>query len=96
MLFLRGGAWHEQRNHRPLFDKNAVDYATIIIGLYGAATEMRIDRLLELQNKYRSKSNYADAADILFDNTYTYLPFRDVYSTRLGAASTDECKIINV
>lgn len=84
VLFVRHEAWDEQTNHGPVFDNNAIDYATIVIGLYGAATRTPIDRLLELQNLYQRRSNYAHPKLILFDSKYTNLPSRNVFNTQLG------------
>ena len=79
--FDRGNIWDAQRighAYRPEF----VDYATVLIGLYAAASGipesliLLIENIIAFKNKYEKGENY--------DNVYRYLPERNVKNTGEG------------
>ena len=65
------------------FYDNYVDYATISIGLYTAATGIPLEKSLEMQNNYARDHSQYDK-NIVMDDTYKSLPKRNVANTRIG------------
>ena len=82
MKFRQGGPWDSQRIKGvpiPQF----VDYATVALGLYGAAAGIPIQTLFIIQDYYAwFKSQYPEGT--VYDETYTHLPERNVGNTELG------------
>lgn len=81
--FRQNGIWDIQRVG---FDKLPtpafVDVATVAIGLYSAAAGIPLSVLLWVENQYaKYNSNFGDAK---MDDTYNYLPARNVWNTKLG------------
>lgn len=66
------GKWHRE----------FVDYATIAIGLYGAASDTPATVLLTIQNWYARTSQFDP--DVTRDPLYTNLPETNVRNTLLG------------
>ena len=65
-----------------LNDPKYIDYSTVAIGIYSKAAGFSSDEILNLQNIY---SKYlSDYGNVPFDETYTYLPKRNVYNNNLG------------
>jgi hypothetical protein len=81
-LFVQNGAWDEQRFNGINY-KNFVDYATVSIGLYAAASGTPEDTILKIEDIYAQLNSHY-LADTQFDMTYTHLPERNVYNTTLG------------
>ena len=78
--FRRSGPWDAQRlggSKHPQF----IDYSTVAIGLYAAANEISRDDILAVENAFSIFSNFGNV-DI--DETYTFLPKRNVFNTDLG------------
>ena len=60
-----------------------VDYATVALGLYGAAAGIPIETLFTIQDNYAwIMSHYREGT--VYDETYTHLPERNVGNTELG------------
>jgi len=80
--FKQGGAWDAQRIGGK-FHPEYVDYATVAIGLYGAANGFPKNELLSIQNAYAGLNSHYPPGTIM-DKTYTHLPARNVANTDLG------------
>ena len=80
--FWQGGAWDAQRVHGtnvPEF----VAYATVAIGLYGAAAGIDMNTMLIAEEIYALfRSHFSEKAKK--DETYTLLPESNVKNTELG------------
>jgi hypothetical protein len=82
LKFKQGGPWDAQRIGGK-FHPEFVDYATVVIGLYAAASGMSRGEILGIQNGYAALfSHYPPST--LMDKDYTHLPARNVINTRLG------------
>jgi hypothetical protein len=81
--FRQGGPWDVQRigSDRDPTHK-FIDYATVGIGLYGAAAGIPIDELPFYQNLYAA--HHSDFGDVERDPVYTHLAQRNVKNTRRG------------
>lgn len=79
--FQQGAPWDAQRVSG-IVVRQYVDYATVAIGLYGAAAGMPIDRILTIQNEYAHDHPRPPGQEM--DETYRFLPKRNVANTRLG------------
>jgi|GEM_PF-6698224 hypothetical protein len=80
--FKQGGPWDAQRIGGK-FHPDFVDYATVVIGLYAAASGMSRDDILTVENSYAALfSHYA--AGTPMDPHYAHLPARNVANTQLG------------
>lgn len=80
--FKQGGPWDAQRIGGK-FHPEFVDYATVLIGLYAAATGMAKSAILSIENDYAwARSHYPPAT--VMDSTYTHLPARNVANTTTG------------
>ncbi|HKO06589.1 MAG TPA: hypothetical protein VJ487_02665 [Alphaproteobacteria bacterium] len=80
--FGQGGPWDSQRI-KGVSVPEFVDYATIAIGLYGAAAGIPIETLFAIQDNYAwIMSQYPKGT--VYDETYTHLPERNVGNTELG------------
>jgi RHS repeat-associated protein len=81
--FGQGGPWDVQRVGSDRAPTPAfVDYATVGIGLYGAATGIPAREMLAVEHAYAAQfSNFGNAQP---DSTYTHLPARNVFNTNLG------------
>jgi len=81
--FRQGGAWDVQRVDTDVRPTPAfVDYATVAIGLYGAAQGIPEGAILSLENDYAGR--YSNFGNVPMDQKYTNLPARNVWNTRLG------------
>ena len=81
MKFFHGESWDMQRL-TGVVDPKYIDYSTVAIGIYSKAAGFSSDEILNLQNIY---SKYlSDYGNVPFDETYTYLPKRNVYNNNLG------------
>jgi hypothetical protein len=80
--FKQGGPWDAQR-FGGRFHREFVDYATVVIGLYAAASGMRQSEILEVENGYAALFSRYPAATLM-DRTYTHLPARNVANTVIG------------
>ncbi|MFI4987221.1 MAG: hypothetical protein ACHQF3_07255 [Alphaproteobacteria bacterium] len=80
--FQQGGAWDAQRiEGRNMHE--FVAYATLAIGLYGAAAGIPMDVMLEIENLYaRFSSRFGEKVEK--DKVYTRLPETNVENTKLG------------
>lgn len=82
-LFFQGGAWDMQR-FKGAYLPEFIDFATVAIGLFGAAANTSQTDILEWQDLYASiNSKFPNAIP---DNTYTHLARRNVFNTKLGYA----------
>ena len=79
--FRQNGPWDAQRTNGVLIDAY-VDYATVAIGLWGAAANISEDEMLTIENEYARR--YSKYSDPTRDSFYTYLPPRNVENTRIG------------
>ena len=78
----QGGEWDAQRAG----GKNYLEYvdsATVLIGLYAAASGISRDEILRVQDAYAAKYSHYPPGTVM-DKTYTHLPFRNVANTDLG------------
>jgi len=67
---------------RPATYAGVFDYATVGIGLYGAAAGIPVDEILTYQNAYAAgRSDFKKAR---MDPIYTNLAERNVFNTKLG------------
>lgn len=64
------------------FDNRYVDAATILIGLYCAASDMSLEHRLEIQNFYAG--TFSRMKDREFNPVYKNLPVRNVENTKIG------------
>jgi hypothetical protein len=80
--FKQGGPWDAQRINGS-FHAHFVDYATVIIGLYAAASGMTEDDILTIENAYAALFSHFQPGTVM-DQIYTHLPFVNVFNTRLG------------
>ncbi len=80
--FRQGCAWDAQRlgGH---FHAEFVDYATVAIGLYAAASGITRNEILGIQDRYAARYSRF-AAGTLMHRTYTHLPARNVANTEAG------------
>jgi len=82
--FGQGKAWDVQRVGSDQLPTPAfIDYATVGIGLYGAAAGIPAGEILTYQNWYAGTYSHF-APDTVYDTTYTHLPARNVFNTNLG------------
>lgn len=82
--FGQGGPWDVQRVGSDKLPTPAfVDYATIGIGLYGAAAGIPPNEMLTYENWYAGLNSHFDEK-VERDSTYTNLPKRNVDNTKLG------------
>ncbi|HUI17776.1 MAG TPA: hypothetical protein VL244_08940 [Alphaproteobacteria bacterium] len=80
--FRQGGAWDAQRIKGTVVHE-FINYATVALGLYGAAAGIDIDSMLEIENIYFAlQSTHRKGAEM--DKTYTHLPETNVKDTELG------------
>lgn len=79
--FRRGGDWDLQRLGGK-FDDRYTDSATILIGMYAAASGISRNEILSIQNEVAKGGKYA--AGTIKDSTYTNLPERNVTNTDIG------------
>jgi hypothetical protein len=79
--FQQGAPW-DARRVNGIVVRQYVDYATVAIGLYGAAAGIPIDRILTIQNQYAHDHPRPPGQET--DETYRFLPKRNVANTRLG------------
>ena len=81
--FRQGGSWDLQRvGPEGKFVGDFTDFATVAIGLYGAAASIPLDVLLTIQDRYAAgHSNFGSAK---MDDKFTHLPEVNVRNTRLG------------
>ena len=79
--FNRGNAWDAQRLDGPFRDE-FIDYATVIIGLYAAATGLSRAQILFIENIVAILSSYKTKEPM--DETYIFLRKRNVLNTDLG------------
>ncbi len=84
-LFKQGGPWDEQRINGTFYP-HFVDYATITIGLYGAASGTPESLVLEIENLYAWRNSQYKPTDptSFYDTTYTNIPRVNVFNTNLG------------
>ena len=78
--FRRSGPWDAQRlggSKHPEF----IDYSTVAIGLYAAANGISRDDILAIENAF---SIFSSFGNVDMDETYTFLPKRNVFNTDLG------------
>jgi hypothetical protein len=80
--FKQGGQWDLQRTQGS-FDSRFIDAATIAIGLYGASAGIDFDTLMTIQNSYAAGFSSWKVGTPM-DQTYTYLPARNVANTKIG------------
>ena len=78
--FGRGGIWDLQRLDGA-FNSQGIDSATVAIGIYGAASGVPMNAMLDLENMVARGSTYAPVT--VFSSTYTNLPARNVYNTMI-------------
>jgi hypothetical protein len=79
--FNRGAPWDAQRvggRYHPEF----VDYATVAIGLYAAASGMSRESILRIEDMIARTSHFDP--QIRMDRTYVHLPARNVWNTDKG------------
>lgn len=82
LQFGQGGSLDAQRVNGVVV-RQYVDYATVGLGLYGAAAGMSLEEMLDTENDYAFFfSRYTHGEDM--DETYTKLPKRNVANTRIG------------
>jgi len=81
-LFRQGAPWDEQRVNGVPYSE-FIDYATIAIGLYGAASGTSENEILGISNLYASFFSHYPK-DTPMDPTYTHLPLSNVSDTMLG------------
>jgi len=81
--FRQGGALDAQRVNGVVVDQY-VDYATVGIGLYSAAAGVPLEQTLATENTYAAlvHSRYIHGEEM--DDTYTFLPKRNVGNTKIG------------
>lgn len=79
--FRQGQPWDAQRVHGVAV-RQYRNYATVAIGLYGAAAKIPVDHLLAIQNEYAWWESRFSREEM--DDTYRFLPKRNVANTRLG------------
>ena len=79
--FGRGGKWDLQRLSGN-FDPRYIDSATILIGMYAAASNITRNQILDIENTVARGSTYAKGT--VMDSTYTHLPARNVTNTDIG------------
>jgi hypothetical protein len=79
--FGRGGKWDLQRLSGN-FDPRYIDSATILIGMYAAASNITRNQILDIENTVARGSTYAKGT--VMDSTYTHLPVRNVTNTDIG------------
>ena len=79
--FGRGGKWDLQRLSGN-FDPRYIDSATILIGMYAAASNITRNQILDVENTVARGSTYAKGT--VMDSTYTHLPVRNVTNTDIG------------
>jgi RHS repeat-associated protein len=81
--FGQGAAWDVQRvGSDRLPTRDFIDYATVGIGLYGAAAGIPANEILTYENTYAGwRSSFGG---VTMDSTYTNLPARNVFNTNLG------------
>ena len=80
--FRQGGAWDAQRVEGTVV-QDFIDYATLAIGLYGAAAGIDMNSMLIIEEYYaRIFSRYPK--NVKKDETYTHLPETNVKNTELG------------
>jgi len=80
--FKQGGPWDAQRAGGR-FHPEFVNYATVIIGLYAAASGSSRQEILSIENGYAALfSRYAQHPEM--DRTYTHLPRLNVQNTEIG------------
>jgi len=79
--FRRGGKWDLQRLSGN-FDPRFIDSATILIGMYAAASGLPRSQILSIENDIARGSTYAKGT--VMDSTYTHLPVRNVMNTDTG------------
>ena len=79
--FGRGGKWDLQRLSGN-FDPRYIDSATILIGMYAAASHITRNQILDIENAVAIGSHYAKGT--VMDSTYTHLPVRNVMNTDIG------------
>ena len=89
--FWQGHSWDAQRVKGTVVHE-FIDYATVAIGLYGAAAGIPIEVMLEIENVYfRLRSTHEK--DVQMNSKYTYLPETNVKDTELGYELYDTGKI---
>ncbi len=79
--FRQGRAWDVQRIKGTSMH-DFVNYATVAIGLYGAAAGIPIDDILVLEDIYAALRS--DFGNVEMDRTYSSLPVTNVKNTELG------------
>lgn len=80
--FRQTHAWDAQRVGGKYHEKYR-EYATVAIGLYGAAAGIPEPEILRLQDEYaRFFSHFGPNTE--FDNVYAHLPADNVQNTHLG------------
>lgn len=80
--FRQGGAWDAQRIEGTVVHE-FINYATVVIGLYGAAAGIDMNSMLEIEDFYfRFQSTHRKGAQM--DKTYSHLPEINVKNTELG------------
>ena len=78
----QGYAWDEQRKDG-VFYPQFVSYATVAIGIYGAATGTSEATLLNIENVWAAVSSHY-GPNTVYDPNYTHLPRINVDNTDLG------------
>jgi hypothetical protein len=82
--FGQGQPWDIQRVGSDRLPTPAfIDYATVGIGLYGAAAGIPVGEILSYQNTYAGLFSRF-APNTVYDSTYTNLPARNVFNTNRG------------
>ncbi len=79
--FRQGGSLDAQRVDGRVV-RQYVDYATVGIGLYGAAAGIPLDEMLANENEYARWHPRPPGQEM--DETYRFLPKRNVANTKLG------------
>ena len=79
--FNHGFSWDAQRIGSTV-NQDFIDYATVVIGLYAAASGMSQAAVLTIQNAFAGL--YSSFGNVQYDTTYTNLPARNVANTQLG------------
>ena len=78
----RSGGADMRTEEIPALNKAFIDYATVVIGLYGASAGIPINEVLTYQNAYAGR--HSKFGNVVMDPIYNNLPARNVVNTQMG------------